>query len=268
MKTYRIFLLAGQSNMAGRGDARELPAHLQEPQLDVRYHYVCSLGADKGPPFSEGGGYTSEGWVELQPDRKHPSTPDRHFGPEITFGRTIADRWSEENIAIIKHGRGGSGLADDWDPDATSGKQLYRQFANQIESATQLLRDEGNEYRMAGMLWLQGESDSSVDRERAEAYQKNLEELIAMLRADVNEPELPFVIAQIKKGADIHPESGGPWMIFSNIVQEAQVRVAEADPFGAWVATDDLPERDPAHLNSEGMMKGRGTYGGGFSLHR
>ena len=76
-----VFMLGGQSNMDGRADASGLPVALQTPQADVLFYYRDPAGASL---------------TTLRPG----SGTD--FGPEITFGRTIADAFPNESFALLK----------------------------------------------------------------------------------------------------------------------------------------------------------------------
>ena len=250
----KVFMLAGQSNAAGRGDISELPEARRLPDPRILYHVQCSFGADKGPPFSEGGTYSSDGWTSLEPCRKHPSTPGRHFGPEMGLGPALLEFVDEERVAIIKHGRGGTGLHTDWNPDAADGPRCYAAMLHQIVDALDELKALDSTPELAGFFWFQGESDS-LSTENASAYESRLEQFIARLRRDLNAPALPFVAAQIRSGGDLHPRTGAPWMVHSHRVQRALADVAEADGQGACVPTADLGTRDQAHLDGGGLLE-------------
>src|SRR5687767_13410723 len=107
----KVFVFAGQSNMAGRALAAKLPSQFRTPPPRVQIDYVCSFGASdalqaraKVNDASASEPHRSNGWVALRPAPKHSSTPGEHFGPEIGFGHTLANHWPEQRIAIVKHG--------------------------------------------------------------------------------------------------------------------------------------------------------------------
>ena len=80
---YKVFLLAGQSNMTGNGPkTNDLTEAQQAPQDDVWIYGGVDESASKLGP--------------LQPGFGSP------YGPEITFGRSIADGLPHENFALIK----------------------------------------------------------------------------------------------------------------------------------------------------------------------
>ena len=243
-----IFILAGQSNMAGRGDAASLPSEFSRPSENIRYHWVCSFGADRGPPFSAGGAYISEGWVQLEACQKHPSTPGKHFGPEIAFGQRLQELLPNETIGIIKHGRGGSRLATDWLGSDGDDRQFYAAMMTQVKKALKALDEEGTRYRIGGFVWMQGEGDTT-HQEYAEAYEQNMRTLLHKIRRDLNAPQLPVVIGRIGDG---HVNSK---MIYPEIVRMAQKDVADRDPWTTLVDTDDLPLGDSVHYDTRGLLE-------------
>lgn len=224
-----VYLLAGQSNMVGSGTPKsDLPKELQAPQADVEFYHAAGPG-----PLQE------NAWVPLQPG----STVD--FGPEVTFGRSIADRFPSERVALIKYAVGNTDLARKWDPDTG---QLYRAFAKTAKAGLKALADRGDTYEIAGMVWMQGESDSAYP-EMAAAYETNLTALIARVRRDFDVPDLPFVIGRIYIG--VHKG-------FRNDkqVRTAQAAVAQRDGKAAWVDLDGLDQQDAGvEFNGPGTVE-------------
>ncbi len=237
-----IFILAGQSNMTGRGDASELPEFLQKIQMDVQYYYYCGFGADESPPKE------SFGWVLLGPCEKHDSTPGPHFGPEITFGRMVADRWKDREVGIIKVAIGATSLSKDWAPDARSGRLLYRFLVRKVREALSELTDRGEVVRLGGMIWMQGESDAT-NRLSAESYKKHLEDFILRIREDFRVPQLPFIIGQIV-------DRTNPQMVYADLVRKAQQEVATVVSWVERVSTDDLADcGDGTHFDSKAYQE-------------
>ena len=215
-----VYLLAGQSNMVGSGTPKAtLPVALQSPQPDVEFYHSLGPG-----PLQE------DAWVPLQPG----STFD--FGPEVTFGRSIADRFPKERIALIKYAAGNTNLAENWDPDTGP---LYPAFRATAKAALKALTDRGDTYKIAGMVWMQGESDAH-DGTMASKYQTNLTAFVARVRNDFAAPALPIVIGRIYPGTGT--SSGN--LYSANTVRKAQMTVADRDPHATWVDLDGLPQQD------------------------
>ncbi len=164
----KVILLGGQSNMYGNSClTSELPAVLQAPQADVLY-YPGSL-TTLSPSY---GG---------------------EFGPEVTFGRSIADEFPSETFCLIKYATNGSSLLVSWNPD-TGGS--YTGFRNRVQSGLAALTAAGHTYEIAGMLWTQGEAEAS-NGTTTPVYQSALNEFIADVRTRYG-PNLPeFEVAKM-----------------------------------------------------------------------
>jgi hypothetical protein len=251
----KLFILAGQSNLAGRAPASGLQARFRAASPRVQIDYVCSFGAsdllkpgdypkDAGPPEP----HRSGGWVALQPAPKHLSTPEAHFGPEMTFGHTLAAGWPGQRIALVKHGRGATSLAEDWDPQATSGRRLYSEMLAQVRGAIARLEAEGAAIELCAFVWCQGEADTTR-REWADAYAANLGSFFARLRGDLSAPQLPVLFSLTGDGRS------NAKMSFAPIVRQAQQQVASRDPHAVLVSGDDLPLLDHVHYDATGQMK-------------
>jgi iduronate 2-sulfatase len=196
---FQVYILAGQSNMDGRGKKAELTGPLApyaHPQADVRIAY--SNSTRRGP-------YTSGGFKHLQPGYSIPPgtkkltdpgpphvLPGRTFGPEVSFGRALADALPNDRIALIKFSEGGTSLAKDWSPDLRGA--LYDQFLAFTRKALESLTADGHTWELAGMAWHQGESDASLPEG---GYQKLLAAFIVRVRDDLDAPKLPFVIGEV-----------------------------------------------------------------------
>ena len=223
----KVFLLGGQSNMDGRAATSGLPtspANLQQPQTDVLFY--------------EGGSLRG-----LQPG----SGTD--FGPEITFGRTIADALPDENFALIKYAVGGTSLHTDWDP--VTGPR-YSSFQNTVAAGLTALTtgaNAGNTYEIVGMLWTQGERDAKDGRTTSE-YEADLNGLIAAVRSDYGDADdLPLFFSRLSDGqTDI---SSGQLIA----IRAAQGNVAAGDAEAYLVDTDGFGLNSGAlHFNAAGQI--------------
>ncbi len=209
----QVYLLAGQSNMVGIGQVTALPESLRVAQDDIGMY--CSL---------------TPGWRAL--DTACSAGPS-WIGPEVSFGRTLADALPDVEVRLVKHAVGGTDLYDYWDPgetpDDTAGEG-YRVFRETVQAALADLDAEGRSYQVAGMIWMQGESDATQPH-MAGAYQANLTQLIDRVREDVATPDLPFVAGLI--------DCTGV-CTYRAAVRTAQQAVADADPLVDVIETQDL----------------------------
>ncbi len=191
---YHVFIVAGQSNCDGRGDAKQLTGELAKwakPQADVIITYSCS--SVRGP-IRDSGGFKplQTGW-SVAPGKNRPLTlPSNTFGPELAFGRGLTDQLKDKKIALIKFAEGGTSLAKDWNPEVK--ERLYPAFLEFTRKSLKELKDQGHTYTIRGMIWHQGESDAALT---AEDYQKRLTAFITAVRTDLKVADLPFGIGEV-----------------------------------------------------------------------
>ncbi|CAN5244496.1 hypothetical protein BH11PLA2_BH11PLA2_10160 [soil metagenome] len=191
---YEVFIVAGQSNCDGRGQAKDLTGPLAKwakPQEDVKIAYSCSS--------LRGAVQTSEGFKPLQPGwsvapgkNKPAKLPSTTFGPEVAFGRGVADHLKGKHVAIIKFAEGGTSLAKDWNPDVKD--RLYTAFHVFMQKSLKDLNGQGHTATIRGMIWHQGESDAALSEAE---YTKMLTALVTRVRTDLKTPDLPFGIGEV-----------------------------------------------------------------------
>ena len=235
---FRVYLLGGQSNGNGRGDAAELSVlplsaeGVAAPQTDVGFYW-------RRTQDTENGNLTQNTWLDLQPDSGHgvnsPAGHEVEFGPELTFGRTMADNDPSVNIAIIKYTHGGTNLHTQW---SATGFQ-YLTFLSTVEDGLAALTSNGDTFEPGGMIWVQGEADAGT-AVNAGNYEANLLDLITRVRNDVFGGEIPggytfpFVISGLSNNQYTN-FTGNPLT-----VRQAQERVAASGRQTAFVNTDGL----------------------------
>lgn len=219
----KVFLLGGQSNMDGRGATSGLPTapvNLQQAQSDVRLYQGGMLG-------------------DLKPS-------GNQFGPDITFGRTLADTYADDNFALIKYAVGGTDLHTDWNP---SGGTNYNAFTNTVSDGITALTtgaNAGNTYEIVGMLWTQGENDARDGQ--AAQYQANLTNLIASIRGGYG-TALPFFLSQLSSGQTDLP------LDQLAMVRTAQSNVAAADADVYLIDTESFSlKSDNLHFDADGQI--------------
>ncbi|MGJ8643637.1 MAG: sialate O-acetylesterase [Luteolibacter sp.] len=251
---YRVYLLGGQSNGSGRGDAAELSVPpldthgLAAPQTDVLFYWHKTQ-------VTPNGNLIQDTWLDLQPGSGHgvnsPSSFDVEFGSELSFGRDMADANPSVNIAIIKYTEGGTNLHTQW---SASGTQ-YATFVATVQAALSALTTDGHTYELGGMIWVQGEADTG-NTTNANAYQANLTSLIERVRKDVGSSEsstftLPFLISGLSDSqySDITTLGSGPY-----IVRQAQETVAATERQSAFVNTDGFSTYGTVHFDATGQI--------------
>jgi hypothetical protein len=236
----KVFILSGQSNMSGGG-----------PVAKEGFQFEPAVG-DKVRIWGASGEWNKRKeevkWVSLNVLQAIKTEARMYMiGPEFGFAKAMTELYPAEEIHFIKASRGGTAI-DFWLPDA-KGKEndLTKMLANM---KTALEKIEGD-YEIMGMLWMQGESDSKTQSE-AEAYQKKLEQFIALMRKETAKPELPVVIGKLSTRILESPKFKMP---FVKTVQGAQDAVAKIDKNVHVIDTDDLSQRDDlVHFDQEGQM--------------
>lgn len=180
VRRVEIFLLAGQSNMKGRG---AIP--VTQPETD-RVLFM-SMADDK--------------WYPAHHPLHKAGVPDlidgkdnAGVGPGIDFASALLGKRDDVLIALVPCAKGGAWI-DLWMP-------RQRFYGPTIQRIKKALDDfpEGTA-RIAGILWLQGESDAVENR--YEVYQEKLDRMVAAFREDLGVADLPFVACTI--GSFIKP---------------------------------------------------------------
>ncbi len=156
-----LFLLIGQSNMAGRGkiEPQDQKAHPRVWKLDKEDQWVPAI------------------------DPLHFDKPQAGVGLGLTFGKVIAESDEKVHVGLIPCAVGATSI-DQW----RKGDKLYDEAVRRAKIATK-------HGRIAGVLWHQGEADSNP--KKIDAYSGKLEQLIADLRKDLDAPDVPFVLGQL-----------------------------------------------------------------------
>ena len=159
-----VYLLMGQSNMAGR-DPRQLAAQGDNPRVLA---------------------FTPEGkWVVARdPIHQKDGRIEPGAGPGVPFANAMCKADPNVTIGLVPCAVGGTPLKR-W----VKGGDLY---AKAVEKAKAAAKDGV----ICGVLWHQGESDTG-DEKNAATYQTRLAGMIKDLRADLGQPDLPVVVGQL-----------------------------------------------------------------------
>jgi hypothetical protein len=160
---FHVYLLMGQSNMAGRGRMTD---------------------ADRRP--------VPRVWMLDKENRWVPAAHPLHFdkpkiagvGLGIDFAKRMCQQDPEIHVGLVPCAFGGTPLSR-W----SKGGDLYQNAVARAKAA----RDRGT---LKGVLWHQGESDSG-SAETARTYGDRLAKMIRDLRADLESPALPFVAGRL-----------------------------------------------------------------------
>lgn len=234
----RVFFLAGQSNMSGCNDVRNVDPSWQVPTERHMFYWD-----DQEP---------NPGFLPLSPGSSTASCsnadPAFYFGPELGFGRELETLYPDDQILLVKYAVGGTTLYDDWTTptgEYPDGGPMWNQLLQTIDDVFLELGTNNYTYSIEAFVWMQGESDADRNYQ-GNAYNSKLTNFIAGVRTELGEPELPFILGRIKDAGQPHVAK----------VRLAQQVVADADPWACWFDTDDiafLP--DGIHYDAPGMIE-------------
>lgn len=231
-----VYLLAGQSNMVGQGDATQLTSPLSEAQGDIMAWTSDAVGFS---PLRWGGG----------------NSPTM-FGPELSFGRAVADDDPNAHFVIVKYAVNGTNLAFDWSPSGP----VWAGFIASLSTAAQRLDSLGIAYEVRGLLWMQGESDA-LDPAMADTYAGNLQAFIDNLRVTLATPQLPVFVGRLRATMPSPFDS-------ALSVRTAQENVASLDPNVHIVDTDPLSLwPDEVHYDTAGQIELGQRFAGSVLQH-
>jgi hypothetical protein len=215
-----VFIMAGQSNMAGRG--------FVEPHDTIPNKRILTI--DK-----------SMNWI-------YAKEPLHFYEPSMTgldcgtsFAKNILDSLPNSVfVAIIPCAVGGSSI-DQWlHNNDHRGVKLMDNFENKVKSAEKY-------GKIKGIIWHQGESDAKP--ELISNYSQKLDSLITIFREISKNDSLPIILGQLGRFANPKEQiiKDSINMIINSFSTRNNISV---------VVTKDLKDRgDKLHFDSESQRK-------------
>lgn len=213
---FHIYVLAGQSNMAGRG--------VVEAQDSVIHPRVWMLNREMV-------------WVPAV-DPMHFDKPIAGVGPGRSFGIAMAEVDPSVHIGLVPTAVGGSAITS-WVPGGIHQETGAYPWDEAITRAGSALRTG----TLKGILWHQGESDSG--NAASLAYADRMRSLIADFRRELNAPDTPFLIGQLGRW------EASPWTPGRVRVDSIHQALATELPGVAFVSAEGLADNgDALHFNN------------------
>lgn len=216
-KNFHLFVLAGQSNMAGRGKVAP---------KDTKVHpRVFSLSK-------------SGSW--------EPAVDPLHFDkPKLVgvgLGRTFAIQYANEHpgvtVGLIPCAVGGSPISS-WTPGGFHTQTKLHPYDDALARCKLAMQDG----QIKGVLWHQGESDTKP--KLSAAYADNLQAVIQKFRFDSNTSGVPWIIGQLGQFAD------KPWTEERRQVDRAHKQLVTRVPNTIFVASSGLEHKgDQTHFSA------------------
>lgn len=215
-KNVWVFIMAGQSNMAGRGQV--------EPMDTLPDSRILSIN--------------KAGELIIAKEPLHFYEPTRTgLDCGLSFAKTLTDQLPHRiTVLIIPTAVGGSSVTQ-WLGDSTyRAVQLLTNFKQKVEM--------GKRYgEIKGILWHQGESDAN--QRDLPLYKNKLTQLFTRFRTMVGDAQLPIMVGELGSYS-----GKADWQ---NINKEIHAYAA-ADDHTAVINTADLKHKgDTVHFNAEGQ---------------
>lgn len=214
-----VFILAGQSNMAGRA--------FVEPTDTISNKRVLSINKNGQLVYAKEPLHFYE-----------PSMTGLDCG--LSFAKNLITNIPDSiTILLIPTAIGGSSV-EQWLGDSTHrGVKLLSNF----QSKSEVAKSFG---RIKGILWHQGENDANPIG--ISKYQIKLSSLFKVFRTIIGNKNLPILIGELGS----YSSENENWRLINEKINE----VAKKDSITYLISTFDLKDKgDKVHFNSEGQRK-------------
>lgn len=216
---FHLYLLIGQSNMAGRG----------------------ALDDEALKPHPRTLKFTEDSVWAPATDPLHFDKASAGVGLGSSFARVMAEANPGVTIGLIPCAVGGTPLSR-W----VKGGDLYTQT---LERTRRAMKDG----ELKGILWHQGEGDSGTV-ELATMYAPRLSQMVKDLRIDLGAGEIPFVAGKL--GEFLKPEKMGKKKTFWPVVNEQIASLPALIPNSAVVESKGLKHKgDDVHFDTASLRE-------------
>lgn len=204
-----LFLLVGQSNMAGRGivfgECRAAQAHVYKLNREDRWVRATT---------------------PIHFDRKSCGV-----GPAESFVKAFRKDNPERPVGLIPCSVGGSNSAT-WSPEPQNGC-IGVNFHRAVARARKAMKHG----RLAGILWHQGANDAERCERTPEYYPLRLVEIAAAFRRELGVPDVPFLIGELGGSPK------GYWKVMNPLLSKAADGIGRSALVPAVDLTGFLPDQ-------------------------
>lgn len=180
------------------------------------------------------------------------------MNPNVSFTPAVEKEFGKGNVTVVKDAQNGAPIRSWYGkyefPDkreiseqekAGIGKK-YADLIAAVKAAT-----GGGNYDSVTFIWMQGERDARESL--SDVYAQSFNGILDQLKADLKLDEINFVIGRISD-FDMEDRNYPHW----TKIREIQVKLAEEDPRGEWVDTDDLNGGKPGQAGGGLHYSGAG----------
>jgi len=212
-----VFIMAGQSNMAGRG--------VVEPEDTVSDKRIFSINKNEQ--------------IIIAKEPLHFYEPERTgLDCGLSFAKTLVKKIPDNvSILIIPTAVGGSSIRQWLGDSVYRDVKLFSNFLAKVEIAKQ-------NGIIKGILWHQGESDANEND--IPLHKQRLGLLFSKFRAAVGNNELPVLLGELGSFSENQANF--------NLINKAIHEYASEDKNSRVILTNDLKDKgDHLHFNSKGQ---------------
>ncbi len=215
---FRIVVLAGQSNMAGRGFLEE---------------------ADKIPNpriFK----LTREGKWAPATEPIHYDKSSAGVGPGRAFAERLVDSDPTICVGLVPTACGGSSI-DDWEPGVYFKQTSSHPYDDAIARTRRALEDG----TLEAILWRQGEADATL--EKAATHEEKLLTLFKRLRQELDAPDVPILVGELFFS---EPNAG------AEAIRDAQIAAVKRAQPAAFVSSEGVRlNPDKVHFDRKSQIE-------------
>lgn len=209
---FELYILIGQSNMAGRGTL--------SPEFQAAVNPRVYM-------------FTKDNLWVLAKDPLHFDKPKAvGVGPGLTFGIAMASSNPVAKIGLVPCAVGGTAI-EVWQPggfDKATQTHPYDDALIRIRAAMQY-------GQIRGVIWHQGEANST--EKKSSSYLMQLDTLVKRIRKEVGNPKLPFVVGEL-----------GRYRTQYNLINVQLAKVPDLIPYAGLVSSEGLVHKgDSTHFD-------------------
>lgn len=214
-----IFLLAGQSNMAGRGKV--------EPEDTIPHSRILTVTQDGN-------------WVKAKEPLHYYEPRLQGLDCGLAFAQELLRHVGDSiHIALLPCAVGGSSIGQWLGDSLHRGVRLLGNFEQSVNFA--------QKYGVVkGVLWHQGEKDAKLGK--MHTYRENLEELISVFRSYAENSSLPVILGEL--GTNPHDQGDQQ---NRDAINATMWSVSAQGKYIGVVKTQDLTKHDYYHFDSRSL---------------
>ncbi len=213
-QNFHLYLLVGQSNMAGRG-AVDAESAKTDPRVLM---------------------FTKEmAWAPAK-DPLHFDKSAAGVGPGLAFGKAMAEADSKVRIGLVPCAVGGTSIKV-WVPGAADKATNTHPYDDMLKR----VKEAAKSGVFKGIIWHQGEAD----RNASDKYGQQLTDLVERLRKELGSPDIPFVAGELPQ---FKPDQADMNSKFNDVVQGLSAKIKNY----ACASAKDLSDKgDKLHLDAK-----------------